>query len=381
MITGWVHGFSCAEFLSSFSPQSLTMPSATLWCTLVFLGATTLAKEAGCPVECRCSKPRLCPAGVPLVWDDCTCCRVCAARFNEKCGALKPCAPGLRCQTAVGLNRSRGVCRAATAGRPCSKDGRVYQHGEGFLASCRLHCLCLDGKVGCRVLCPLHLPPPPASCPHPRLVPVPRTCCRTWTCPGDVFKELELGWNGEEGEWDDSGNEVVDQRLGAKRWRGRSRSGPRSRNRQGGGCRLHVTEWSPCTVTCGIGVSTRITTNNTRCRPKEESRLCQVRPCDMIDHLLPTKGSACLKTYKEQVPRPFVYNGCTSLQSYRPKYCGMCQDGRCCLPSESRSTQIRFKCPGVDSMVVTVAKIKRCACTRPQGLAAGCPRPPTGNHV
>ncbi|XP_078271939.1 CCN family member 2-like [Rhinoraja longicauda] len=264
-------------FVLGSRPLTLTLPAAALCWAIVLLGPVVLAKkEVSCPDVCRCPWPQRCRAGVPLVLDGCSCCQVCAAMLNEKCGARRPCATGLRCQTSAGRDRSRGVCRARRGG---SRSWSRYRSGQG-----------------------------------------------------------------------------------------------------GGGCRPHVTEWSPCTVTCDIGVSTRISSNNTQCRRQEESRLCQMRPCDAIDRLHPKRGGGCLKTYKEKVPRPFVYNGCTSVNEYRPKYCGMCHDRRCCVPSESRSTRVRFQCPGVESMVVTVAKVKRCACTRPQGAVASCAGPPAGSH-
>lgn len=42
-----------------------------------------------------------------------------------------------------------------------------------------------------------------------------------------------------------------------------------------------MSPWSPCSTTCGLGVSTRISNGNARCWPEQETRLCDLRPCDL----------------------------------------------------------------------------------------------------
>ena len=46
-------------------------------------------------------------------------------------------------------------------------------------------------------------------------------------------------------------------------------------------CIAYTSPWSPCSTTCGLGVSTRISNANSRCWPEQESRLCTLRPCDV----------------------------------------------------------------------------------------------------
>lgn len=43
---------------------------------------------------------------------------------------------------------------------------------------------------------------------------------------------------------------------------------------------MQTTEWSTCSRSCGMGISTRVTNNNPQCRLEKETRLCMVRPCD-----------------------------------------------------------------------------------------------------
>ena len=46
-------------------------------------------------------------------------------------------------------------------------------------------------------------------------------------------------------------------------------------------CIAYTSPWSPCSTSCGLGVSTRISNVNARCWPEQESRLCNLRPCDV----------------------------------------------------------------------------------------------------
>ncbi|XP_072887833.1 CCN family member 1-like isoform X1 [Hemitrygon akajei] len=339
--------------------QVLASTITMLWVVLLLLEALSFAHEVACPLECECPKPPACHPGVPLVMDGCGCCQVCAGQFNEICSVLQPCDQGLHCEQVMEDSAKGGICRASTPGRPCTKDGKVYQHGETFRPSCRLQCTCEDGRIGCLALCPLQLPTPPVSCPNARLVQVVGTCCKKWKCVAQYSKDWARGVAKWKGKFD-SINEVVEHRMAAKRLRGHFKN----RRVQSPGCMVKATEWSQCSKTCGVGISTRHSNNNTKCKLKEEMRLCQNRPCSMLNDLTPKEGRGCLKVYKEKVPKAFVYESCTSLKKYKPKYCGMCQDRRCCQPSATRTINVRFHCPGSGTLVVQVAKIQRCECSR-----------------
>ncbi len=47
-------------------------------------------------------------------------------------------------------------------------------------------------------------------------------------------------------------------------------------------CPFDGTQWSSCTVSCGVGTSTRISNDNPACRLQLEVRICKLRPCQMI---------------------------------------------------------------------------------------------------
>lgn len=46
-------------------------------------------------------------------------------------------------------------------------------------------------------------------------------------------------------------------------------------------CITYTSPWSPCSTSCGLGISTRVSNVNARCWPEQESRLCNLRPCDV----------------------------------------------------------------------------------------------------
>ncbi|XP_067865587.1 CCN family member 1-like [Heterodontus francisci] len=330
-----------------------------LWCALALLGSSCLADMAVCPRQCHCPKSLTCPPGVRLVLDDCGCCRICARQFNEDCGTLKPCdrARGLRCQLEVRPNATTGICRASSPGQSCLMNGRVYQHGEVFKQTCRLQCTCKDGKAGCSPLCPSHLPAPPVFCTDAQLVKVPGTCCEKWKCTSSYSKDKALRrWK----EMAMPASQVTKQWKANHKLRGQFKRQSSSHS----GCQVKNTMWSACSQTCDMGISIRLSTNNTWCQPKRETRLCQIRPCHMFNDVQLKTGKSCLMSSKEKEPRPFIYGGCTSVRMYKPKYCGFCTDGRCCQPAETRTTRVRFRCLVRGTIVKSVMKIKRCECRK-----------------
>lgn len=46
-------------------------------------------------------------------------------------------------------------------------------------------------------------------------------------------------------------------------------------------CVTQTTSWSPCSKTCGRGLSLRITNANKQCKMVKERRLCNIRPCEV----------------------------------------------------------------------------------------------------
>ena len=55
-------------------------------------------------------------------------------------------------------------------------------------------------------------------------------------------------------------------------------------------CVTESSSWSACSMSCGAGVSVRVSNDNDDCETMHERRLCVVRPCgvddsDLVRHL------------------------------------------------------------------------------------------------
>ncbi|XP_076839000.1 CCN family member 1-like isoform X2 [Brachyhypopomus gauderio] len=323
-----------------------------------------------CPAVCQCPAARpLCPAGVSLVLDGCGCCKVCAAQLNQDCDSRKPCDHhrGLECNYGNDVAFGTGVCRASRDGRSCEYSGRMYQHGEGFRVGCKHHCTCVDGAVGCTPLCPLGLPLASADCPYPRLVREPDQCCFGVRCHAGAVGPPESRWRRkkkkqrakgrvEKGETP-QGNGLWDLTQG---WRVAQKQ-PLDWSHVQKQCVVQTTDWSPCSSTCGMGLSSRITNHNAQCKLESETRLCNIRPCTTPLSLPPKKGM-CSQTQKSLVPVHFSYAGCRSVRAYQPNYCGVCVDGRCCVPRHTRTISVPFQCPGAGRTHKDVMLIQSCKC-------------------
>lgn len=60
----------------------------------------------------------------------------------------------------------------------------------------------------------------------------------------------------------------------------------------------------------------------------------------------------------------FTLSGCMSSRKYRPRYCGMCTDKRCCIPNRSKVVKVEFKCMGGASVQWKMQWITSCVCER-----------------
>ncbi|MEE6494602.1 hypothetical protein FKM82_001807 [Ascaphus truei] len=341
------------------------------------LAAATLAGllhlAVSCPNVCQCpiEVPR-CAPGVGLLLDSCGCCKVCAKQLNEDCSKILPCdhTKGLECNFGASSRAIKGICRAISEGRPCEYNSRIYQNGESFQTNCKHQCTCIDGAVQCLPLCPQELPLPNLGCANPRLVKVPGQCCEEWVCDEvkdkldelDDFFSKEFGLDTNEGELT-SKNELIAVVKGGLKMLPVFGSDPQSRAVENPKCIVQTTLWSQCSKTCGTGISTRVTNDNSNCRLVRETRICEVRPCGQPSYANLKKGKKCTKTKKSQAPVRYTYAGCSSVKKYRPKYCGSCLDGRCCTPQQTRTVKIRFRCEDGESFTKNVMLIQSCRCT------------------
>uniref|UniRef100_A0AAY4CCX7 WNT1-inducible-signaling pathway protein 1-like n=1 Tax=Denticeps clupeoides TaxID=299321 RepID=A0AAY4CCX7_9TELE len=289
-----------------------------------------------CKWPCKCPRaPLTCPLGVSLVTDGCDCCKTCARQVGESCNEKDTCDhhKGLYCDYSSDKPRyEQGVC-AYLSGTGCEYEGVVYRNGQSFQPNCKYQCLCVNGAIGCLGLCN-DSQPPRVWCRTPRRVRVPGRCCETWVC-----------------------DEPRRGRKAAPRHAVQGTGSDRHEN-----CPVQTTPWSPCSRTCGRGVSMRISNGNKQCQMMKESRLCSIRPCqvDISKHFRP--GKKCLNIYRERQPSKFTISGCTSKKAYWPKYCGVCTDNRCCIPYKSKSVTVDFECPSGATFSWQVMWINACFC-------------------
>ncbi|XP_034981924.2 CCN family member 3 [Zootoca vivipara] len=299
-------------------------------------------EESECRLPCDCpAEPPACAPGVPTVLDGCACCQTCARQRGESCSRLMPCdeSSALHCHRDAGSEADLGVC-VDLEGDNCVFDGIIYQSGETFQPSCKYHCTCQDGQIGCIPLCSLDLLLPGPDCPFPRKIEVPKECCEQWSC--DPQADVDVG-----------GFAMAAYRQEATLGIDASDS---SSN-----CIEQTTEWSACSTSCGMGFSTRVTNKNAVCEMVKQTRLCEVRPCESA-RLQDKKGKRCVRTKKSPTPVHLKYDNCTSIHLYKPRYCGTCSDGRCCTPRAAKTIHVDFRCPEGNIIRHPVMSITNCVC-------------------
>ncbi|XP_029991068.1 WNT1-inducible-signaling pathway protein 2-like [Sphaeramia orbicularis] len=318
--------------------KRMRMDRVRLVCSMLWI--ITQVSSQPCSDPCRCPPVVLrCPPGVLPVLDGCRCCQVCARQEGESCSAHLPCDAhrGLQCDYSATYPGGPGQCVGQNQ-LGCELNGRRLEEGQVFQPSCAQLCHCLGGGVTCVPLCTDDLKPPPAErCPHPQLLRPPGRCCKEWVCDG-LDNSISTGQPAELAPQD---------------------QGPGSRPVPA--CVEWSTDWSPCSHSCGPGVSTRVSNRNRFCRPQTQTRLCQVRPCQSL--MLPGLG-LCETGFSSLVPVQLEHQGCWSIRPYWPRFCApSCPDGHCCSPALTRTVAMAFLCPQRRLVQYQVMVIESCSCS------------------
>ncbi|XP_077955705.1 CCN family member 1 [Gasterosteus aculeatus] len=314
--------------------------------------------SAWCPKDCRCppGTPR-CAAGVRFTLDGCGCCRVCPRQLFEDCNKTMPCdrTKGLECNFGGRSGSAQGICRAKADGRTCEYSNGIHQNGEIFRPNCKHQCTCMDGAVGCVSLCPHQLRLPKLGCAEPERVKVRGRCCEQLAKTKCSAKTKHRKTAGRDKL---SGDNLANRNELAPAGRGES-------NNFIGGvkCVSQTTAWSPCSKSCGTGVSTRTSNRNSQCHQVKETRICEVRPCKKNDSKL-KKGPQCDQLEEASRPAKLSHAGCRSLIKFRLRYCGSGSDGRCCEPHRTQTLPVRFRCKRREVLTRMVMVIQSCRCHR-----------------
>ncbi|XP_061701784.1 WNT1-inducible-signaling pathway protein 2 [Syngnathoides biaculeatus] len=314
---------------------------------LLLLAAASQVLCQLCDGPCLCPHAaHECPPGVPSVPDGC---RVCARQRGQSCTETLPCdgRRGLTCDYSASFPGEPGEC-VGQEDLTCEVNGVTYQDGESFQPSCDVHCRCRGGGVTCVPACPLDFRPATADCPRPQRVRLPGKCCKEWVC-----ENLD--------------NSVLQDAIFAARAKPPQPPAAPA-------CTERSTEWSACSRSCGVGISTRVSNRNPACKLQTETRICEVRPCRAQPPVpsRPARGQ-CTASYASPGPVRLLDRGCGSARVFRPRYCGSCGDSRCCTPSRTSTADVTFRCPSGKLRRRAVMVIHSCVCH------SNCPYAPFTN--
>ncbi|XP_004455905.1 cellular communication network factor 6 [Dasypus novemcinctus] len=289
------------------------------------------------PCKCQHQKPS-CPPGVSLVRDGCGCCKICAKQSGDICNEADVCDPhkGLYCDYSADRPKyETGVCAYLFA-VGCEFNKVHYHNGQVFQPNPLFSCLCVSGAIGCT---PLFIP---------KL----------------VDSHCSRAKGGKKSDQSNCGLGPLQQQLSTS-----YKTMPAYRNlpliwkRK---CLVQATKWTPCSRTCGMGISNRVTNENNNCEMRKEKRLCYIQPCNnnITKMVKIPKGKTCQPTFQLSKAEKFAFSGCSSTQSYKPTFCGRCLDKRCCIPNKSKMITIQFDCPNEGSFKWKMLWIISCVCQR-----------------
>ncbi|KAJ3601286.1 hypothetical protein NHX12_032258 [Muraenolepis orangiensis] len=290
--------------------------------TVIFLAALQMLTVGLCPAAGWPS----CPPGVSLVPDGCGCCKVCAAQLNQDCHEGRPCDhhKGLECNYGNDVGRTHGICRVQRPHLP-----------------------------------ERHVPLASPACPAPRLVKVPGQCCLTVDCHKTSTSSSTNTAVGAPASYPPL-FPFVPYPSKPYPYPGKPYTKSKPYLSKPYPSKPYPT-W-PCSRSCGVGVSSRVTNDNAKCKLVKETRLCNIRPCSSMS--MPVKkGRKCSRTHKAPEPHRLSYAGCRTTRLYRPNYCGVCRDGRCCSPRRTRTATVTFACADGERFDRAVMFVQSCKCS------------------
>ncbi|KAM8954356.1 cellular communication network factor 6 [Pelodytes ibericus] len=333
----WLH----FTLLTAYFQQFLCSAEETVNGVIMTAGkipnTEVIQRREFCHWPCNCSNVRMCPVGVSLVKDGCGCCKICAKQLGESCNEADICDHhrGLYCDYSADTPKFEvGVCKYLLA-VGCVLNGVLYQNGQTFQPSPFYICLCISDTIGCTPLLTskqedshcaesmgLTKKSEQSSC---SLEKVHQITDHKFI---PVYKVLPLVWKGK--------------------------------------CLVQATRWSPCSKSCDMGISIRVTNENSKCELRKDRRLCYLRPCNstLLNSVKIPKGKTCQSTFKAPQPVKFILSECSSTRNFKPTYCGVCKDRRCCVPNKSKMITVQFNCSSEGSFTWKMMWITSCVCQK-----------------
>ncbi|XP_032877050.1 cellular communication network factor 6 isoform X2 [Amblyraja radiata] len=193
-----------------------------------------------CKWPCKCPRKPLCAPGVSLVTDGCGCCKACAKQFGELCTEADTCDPHKDLYCDYSGDRPKyefGVC-SYTVGVGCDLNGILYRHGQTFQPHCHYKCTCVNGVLGCTPTCTKKLST--GQCKNVKIIKRTEYCCEKSLCDKTGGKTVQA-----------FAHRVMSvYKARAVVWRKK--------------CMLQTTPWSACSKPCDMGISVRVTNDNSR---------------------------------------------------------------------------------------------------------------------
>ncbi|KAF3851705.1 hypothetical protein F7725_013477 [Dissostichus mawsoni] len=393
--------YYCPRMLSAVTLQQI-------FSSLFVLGSAAVMADSGCPAQCSCPPlPQPCPAGISWVSDRCGCCKVCARQFNEDCSATQPCdhIKGLRCHLGAGgdprggcVERRPRVC-PVSSGAGCTSMEKTSSPAASTSA---------PAWTGWWAACPSA---PPGAAVYLALCATPagqhgEGCCRsgcvTTTTTSMRSQRADTHLPARQPAAPNHISALLQAPL--QPWHraatGRAKfremvSFPMSEVLPQSSCFPQTTEWTECSTTCGMGISSRVTNENQDCQLVRESRLCQVRQCEpqlpvasKKSHDVALKVALFLSSRREEVSTDYPPPGAgqnllrwmlhdTPVSA--PQLWDM-QRWPLLHPSLSRTVRLRFHCPDVEGFYRNVMWIQRCSCTTSCGPYSAPSSPAVSVH-